>query len=100
VGTYLGFERTEGLVNETEMLPRFGNRRWIAWKLVQLAARIYDAEFYERIVIRDSDGDDVLEFTVTSDLYGCGVSSSIGHDEFGGYTVTWEEFTPDWLEEL
>lgn len=79
-------------------VPRFGNRRWIAWKLVQLAHRIYNAEFNERIVIQDFNGDDIAEWIINADLYGGGVSSSYGLDEFGGFTATWGEFTPDWLE--
>lgn len=80
-------------------------RQWIAWKLVRLARRIHDTEFYERIVITDEHGQ-VGEFVIVADQYGCGVSSFSGPDqresdpdkwEFGCCDVVWEEFTPDWI---
>jgi hypothetical protein len=82
-------------------MPRIGSKRWIAWKLVQVAHRFYNAEYYERIAIKDPDGDVAIEWVVNADLYGGGVSYCYGvlGDSFGGgYTATWEEFTPDWLE--
>lgn len=79
--------------------PRIGSRRWIAWKLVQLAHRVFDAEYYERIVIHDPEGDELIEFVINADLYGGGVSSQTGWDSFaGGYHVAWyDNFHPDWL---
>jgi len=74
------------------------SRRWIAWKLVQLAARIYDAEYHERITIRDYEGNPVIEWHVVSDLYGCGVSSQHGDTAFGEFAAVCEEFEPDWYE--
>jgi hypothetical protein len=86
---------------------RVGNRRWIAWKLVQLAHRICDTEYYERIVITD-EHDQVGEFVIVGDAYGCGVTSysglpvrsSLDPDtwKFGSCDLVWEEFTPDWLD--
>lgn len=82
-------------------MPRVGSRRWIAWKLVQLAHRVFDAEFYERIVISGPDGEDIIEFEIVADLYGGGVSSQFGCDTFGdGYGVRWEDdYVPEWLAE-
>ena len=74
------------------------SRRWIAWKLVQLAARIYDAEYHERIAILDYEGVPVIEWCLTGDEYGAGVSFQYGDTQFGDYTVVWEEIEPDWYE--
>lgn len=73
-----------------------GSRRWIAWKLVQLAHRIYDASFYERITIKHKSGEVVCEIDVQSDMYGAGVMSMFG-SEFGDYEIEWDEFKPEWL---
>jgi len=73
---------------------RIGSRRWIAWKLVQLAHRIYDAEYHERITITDEHGR-VGEFVIVADLYGCGVSSYSGPWKIGDCKIAWEEFTPE-----
>lgn len=78
--------------------PRPFSRRWIAWKLVQLAARLYDDEYAERIVIA-SDNGDVGEFLIVSSVYGRGVSSYVGYDKVGNCSITWEEFTPEWWNE-
>lgn len=77
---------------------RPGTRRWIAWKLVQLAHRIYDATFYERITVAGPDGPEI-EIDIAADMYGGGVMSSYGHDRFGDYQLTWDEFTPEWLND-
>jgi hypothetical protein len=80
-------------------MPRVGSRRWIAWKLVQLAHRVYDAEYYEQITITGPDGEDLVEFVINADLYGGGVSMMTGHENFGeGYGVHWtDDYVPDWL---
>lgn len=84
-----------------DLLPRIGSRRWIAWKLVQLAHRIFNAEYHERIVVSGPDGEDIIEFVINGDLYGGGVSMQYGHDTFGdGYSVRWEDdYVPEWLTE-
>lgn len=52
-----------------------GVRRWVAWKLVQVAAKIYDTETHERITVWDSLGGLIGTWTVTGDAYGCGITS-------------------------
>lgn len=80
--------------------PRIGNRRWIAWKLVQLAERIYDAEFYDRIRVVNNYGVTEWEAVVVGDLYGRGISSTRGHDEINHYRILWEhDYKPEWLED-
>lgn len=80
-------------------MPRIGSRRWIAWKLVQLAARIYDAESYERITITGPEGV-VHTLDVVNDGYGAGISGGNGRDEFGGYRLDLDfDYRPDWLDE-
>ncbi len=89
------------MLTEPVPLPRFPNRRWIAWKLVQLAARIFDAEYYERILIKDAEGRLVYEAIIVGDLYGNGVSSIYGNDITldAGSTVHWDDdYTPDWVD--
>ncbi|MBB3752448.1 hypothetical protein FHT44_004960 [Mycolicibacterium sp. BK634] len=87
----------------TPLLPRVGSRRWIAWKLVQLAYRIFDADYYERIYIRDADGHLTFEAIISADLYGAGVSSiygGVGSSLGAGSTVHWDDdYKPDWLDE-
>ncbi|QDM57969.1 hypothetical protein SEA_NIHILNOMEN_154 [Mycobacterium phage NihilNomen] len=84
------------------MIPRIGSRRWIAWKLVQLAARIYDAEYYERLLIASGD-EELLEIFIIGDLYGCGISSTHGLNpggtrELPNCTIHWDDdYEPDWL---
>lgn len=77
-------------------------RQWIAWKLVQLAARIHDAEFYERIFVTDADGATVYEATIVSNSYGSGISSIYGCEDQileAGATVHWDDdYKPDWLD--
>ncbi|AID58880.1 hypothetical protein PBI_GAIA_61 [Mycobacterium phage Gaia] len=80
---------------------KLGPRRWIAWKLVQLAYRIYDAERYERIYVNDPDGNLVFEAVVIGDLYGCGISSIFrdGAELPARSVIHWDEdYRPDWLE--
>lgn len=69
--------------------------RWVAWKLVRLAARIYDSEYLERIAVLDKKGNPVIEWLVVADGYGAGVSGSTGRDHFGSYTAVWEEIDPE-----
>lgn len=78
------------------MSDRIGPRRWIAWKLVQLAHRIHDAEFWERITIKDPDGSIVIEWQICADTYGRGIASRFGTSQFGGYQASSEEFKPEW----
>ena len=91
-------------VREPYQDPKFPNRRWIAWKLVQLAYRIYPhSEFYQRIYVRNADGDMIWEAEIVADLYGCGISSGYGRDGElpPGSTIKLEwEYDPDWLEDL
>ncbi|WPH57721.1 hypothetical protein [Mycobacterium phage WXIN] len=85
--------------------PRIGNRRWIAWKLVQLAWRVYNPEYCQRIHITRPDGRQVFEAVIVADLYGNGVSSTIGVNPWdnemsipAGSTLIYEdEYEPDWL---
>jgi hypothetical protein len=73
-------------------------RRWIAWKMVCVAARIHDAEYYERLTVKTHDGLLIAEWGVVGDEYGSGVSSQnvpLNSD----YVVEWEEERPDWWDE-
>lgn len=87
--------------------PRIGNRRWIAWKLVQLAARIYDAEYYQRIYINGPDGKQVFEAGIIGDLYGAGVFTTFGVNPWdnemtipAGSTLHFDDdYKPEWLED-
>lgn len=56
-------------------VPRIGSRRWIAWKLVQLAYRICDVDYDEVLTVRVG-GRTVATIEVSSNLYGNGVSSA------------------------
>ncbi|AEJ92201.1 hypothetical protein LITTLEE_154 [Mycobacterium phage LittleE] len=86
------------------MIPRIGSRRWIAWKLVQLAARIHYAEYCERIYVTDPAGQEVVEVVVIGDPYGCGIFSTSGGLLPGGAralpdgsTIHWgDDCQPDW----
>lgn len=52
-------------------------RPWIAWKLVQLAHRVHNAEFSQTITIQPpTPGALVIE--IIGDAYGCGISSTSG----------------------
>lgn len=62
-------------------------RRWIAWKLVKLARRIYDTEYCESITITNSEGAEVAVITAVSDDYHCGVTG--GHLS-SGYKWLWD----------
>ncbi|AEJ94057.1 hypothetical protein SEA_ERICMILLARD_146 [Mycobacterium phage EricMillard] len=85
------------------MIPHIGSRRWIAWKLVQLAARIYDAEYYERIHVTDALGREIFEAVIVGDSYGCGISSATAPAGRSarlpdGSTIHWDDdYKPDWL---
>ncbi|WP_044109812.1 hypothetical protein [Mycobacterium canetti] len=50
-------------------------RKWLAWKLVQLAARLHDAEYRETISILSASSGSQVCIEVTGDCYGCGVSA-------------------------
>lgn len=53
-------------------------RKWISWKLVQLATWIHNAEHHEHFEIRDDY--DVCRYTVDfiGDEYGCTVKKVTG----------------------
>lgn len=71
-------------------VPKFGSRRWIAWKLVRIARRIYDAEYDERIIVTDPHGEELTVFEVVGDMYSCGISSQSGATTLGdGYGIAW-----------
>src|SRR5690606_19887839 len=80
-----------------------GVRRWIAWKLVRLAARIYDPEHYERVWVEDPHGRTVFEAVIVADVYGCGLSSVLGREGEvlpAGSMINWDwDYRPDWLDE-
>lgn len=71
-------------------------RRWVAWKLVQLAWHIFMPEREESIRIIDAAGRTVAEWEIVGDVYGCGISSQIVTDELpDGWTIEtdpWDEF--------
>ena len=77
------------------MIQELGLRRWLAWRIVQVARRICDTEFEERITITDEHGQ-VGEFVVVGDEYGCGISSYCGPYargkvfQFGACDVEWK----------
>lgn len=54
-----------------------GPRKWLAWKLVQLAARLHDAE-WEEVITVDVPGWPLVHFAIVADEYGCGVSATSG----------------------
>lgn len=72
-------------------------RKWLAWKLVQVAARLYDAEWEESITITTPTGDGI-EIDVLGDEYGCGISGTSGiawgpgeTAVVNGWAFTWHE---------
>ncbi|SKM81542.1 Uncharacterised protein [Mycobacteroides abscessus subsp. massiliense] len=70
------------------MIRKLGIRRWLAWRLVQLAHRVADTTVVERIVIVAPDGGPVVEWEIEGDAYGGGVSSQTGLTHFSpGYTA-------------
>ncbi len=80
-----------------------GTRRWIAWKLVQLAYRIHNTEYYERIYLTNAEGKEVWEAVILGDGYGGGVRSIVGGETKElpeGYAVHWDDdYQPEWLED-
>lgn len=83
--------------------PRPFNRRWIAWKLVQLAWRIYDPDYYERIYVLGPDGTLLFDAEISASLYGEGVSSMFcaGAELPAGTTIHHDhDYKPEWLEDL
>ncbi|PVB03135.1 hypothetical protein [Mycobacteroides abscessus] len=70
------------------MIRELGVRRWLAWRLVQLAHRIADTTVIERIVIVGPDARPVVEWEIEGDAYGGGVFSQTGLTHFApGYTA-------------
>ncbi len=53
--------------------PRLGFRRWLAWQLQRLSARIYDDEVDMDVVVKDADGSELAKIGVLGDTYGKGV---------------------------
>jgi hypothetical protein len=62
-------------------------RKWVAWKLVQLAAKLYDAEHEEFISITELGGTEVARIWVTGDEYGSGVTG--GPTTIPGYKIVY-----------
>ncbi|QRY51705.1 hypothetical protein [Mycolicibacterium septicum] len=82
--------------------PRIGNRRWIAWKLVQIAYRIYNPTFYQRIHIEDPAGLTLFEAVIAGDLYGSGIESEYGPPvelPEGSRVFVDDDYEPDYLED-
>lgn len=74
------------------MLRPLSPRRWVAWRLVCLAHRLYDATFYERIQLRNGYGDVVAEVCIEGDEYGAGVWSVFGEGKHPPFTLIHDEF--------
>lgn len=55
--------------------PRVGSRRWIAWMLVRLAAKLDYTEHEQSIVLTTPADEEVARFNVIADAYGCGIVS-------------------------
>lgn len=47
-------------------------RKWIAWKLVCAADRIYSTDYEQHVVVTDQ-GVEIFEASVTADDYGRGI---------------------------
>lgn len=67
---------------------KMGIRQWIAWKLVCIAHKLYDATYWE--VIKSPDG--FTNILIEGDEYGGGVSACMN--------VLWCESPPAELEHL
>lgn len=52
-------------------------KKWLAWKLVQLAARLHDAEWVEVLTAVSPSGHEI-RIEVMGDEYGCGIYSTTG----------------------
>lgn len=50
-------------------------RQWLAWRLVRIAHRLYDPEWYQCINITTATGRE-LRINIIGDDYGCGISST------------------------
>lgn len=69
-------------------------RQWVALKLVRLAYRLHNPEYYERIHVNGPDGALLFEAIIAADEYGSGVSFMFGgHGEAlpDGSTVHWDD---------
>lgn len=76
-------------------------RRWLAWKLQQLAVRIHDTEFHQLLSVYAPDGRRIVEWDVYADGYGAGVSSQDTHGCPSGYRVGWEDIDfEEWCRRL
>lgn len=81
------------------MSERMGFRKWLAWMLQRLAAKVYYAEWEETITLRPPSGAD-MTIHVTGDEYGCGIGSTSGifwdgkepmTADVGGFQLVWSE---------
>lgn len=79
------------LIDEFNLARERGIRGWLAWKLNQVSARLYDGSIYDRVVVRDPDGDRILEMFVAGDHDGCGIWSLSQGGQRKGYKYDWEE---------
>lgn len=52
-------------------------RRWIAWKLVQLAYRLH-MPLYDQDIIIESPSGEVYTINIIGDIYGSGIISTQG----------------------
>ena len=81
-------------------------RKWLAWKLVQLAHRLHDPEWVETLEINTKGGSQ-LRINVLGDEYGCGITSMNGIPwtaakdligpltcELEGWTFMWHDSVP------
>lgn len=80
------------MVNDVVLrMPRIGSRRWIAWKLVQLAHRFYDAEYDEVCAVYDKQGQLISRWDIVGSEYGSGVSSQFAPGVERGYRIYYSE---------
>lgn len=86
------------------MIRELGLRRYVAWKLVQLAHLLHDAEHYERLYITAAGGGEIFSAEIVGDEYGCGIAT-LNNRHWGevlpaGCRVHWDDdYKPDWLDE-
>lgn len=81
------------------MIKSLGIRRWIAWKLVQLAARVYYSELHQTLSVYAPDGHRIVQWLVVGDDYCAGTFPQDMHYSPDGYTVIWEDKWPDYMYE-
>lgn len=81
------------------MFRSLGLRRWLAWKLVQLAFKICNTEHHETLTVTTPDGQRIVEWLISGDAYGGGVFAQDTHGCPDGYIVEWAEKWPDYMNE-